>query len=357
MTRTFANYNAVHQILDAPQVLRERGVGASAFLVLLIIARHHGDQDGYCWLSYTTICRETLLNRRTVISAVNQLCELGFLRVRGDVDKPSNTYTITLSLESDKDDPRAGWSEANQNAPGVLWSEAGALLFEAGALSSGVATKVHHEVVQGSMTERGGSEGSPTTPIVISGCAAQEDSPDEESGIPEHDMSSTPKELPPTPPPSLPPSSVFGSVAARVVSEAEQLSLLFFGFQGCPAELDNKATFDCWVNGFSRLIQLHGFADLVGAMRWAFEVDTFWPKHLIRSEGQLAYFEEKLASRIKTQYLGWKTAQDNAAKQQKKGNLNGKPSTHHPTGKQPFDHRAEADAAKRLIATQFQSAG
>jgi len=42
VTRTFANYNAVHQILDAPQVLRERGVGASAFLVLLIIAATTG---------------------------------------------------------------------------------------------------------------------------------------------------------------------------------------------------------------------------------------------------------------------------------------------------------------------------
>ena len=162
MGRTFANYGAVHQVLDAPDILRESGVGSSAFLGLLILARHHGNEDGFCWLSYSTICRETLLNRRTVISAVEQLCKLGFLRVRDDVDKPSNAYTITLSLESEKNDFTALWSETNQNAPGALWSKAGARLFEAGALLSRVGAKVHHEVVQGTKSNEGESESPPT---------------------------------------------------------------------------------------------------------------------------------------------------------------------------------------------------
>lgn len=156
----------------------------------------------------------------------------------------------------------------------------------------------------------------------------------------------------PTPPPAIRPDSAFGAAAARVASEPEQLTLMFFGFQGCPDKLNSEQTFNAWTAEFKRLIREYGFLDLQGAMRWAFEVDGFWPPHLMRTKRQIEYFEEKLSSLIMAQYLGWKTGRDNAAT--KKGSSTyGKSNFKSTRERQPYDYQAAADEAKRL-AREFR---
>jgi hypothetical protein len=96
-------------------------------------------------------------------------------------------------------------------------------------------------------------------------------------------------------------------------------------------------------------------------MRWAFEIDTFWPRQLIRPADPLGYFERKLAEQIMSRYLGWKTSKVNESKTRtkKEGNNHDKQQprsgAQRATGKQPVDNAAAAEEAKRRIAERLGS--
>ena len=141
------------------------------------------------------------------------------------------------------------------------------------------------------------------------------------------------------------------------MSAPEQLATLFFWYQGRPARLNTPDTLALWVSTFTRLVQTYGYDDLQGAMHWAFELDTFWPGHLIRPHQPLAYFEEKLAEQIMPRYLGWKASEANKSKthtNKKVGNheQHSRPSAPR-TGKQTVDNSAAAEEAKRNLAARI----
>jgi hypothetical protein len=138
------------------------------------------------------------------------------------------------------------------------------------------------------------------------------------------------------------------------MSMPEQLATQFFGYQGRPAKFNNPTTLTEWVSAFTRLIDLHGYDPLLGAMNWAFNVDSFWPQHLIRAEDPLGYFASKLPEQILPRFFGWKTGEANKANaitNKKEGNYDrqqSRPGTK-PSGKQPVDNRAAAAEAKRRL--------
>jgi hypothetical protein len=138
------------------------------------------------------------------------------------------------------------------------------------------------------------------------------------------------------------------------MSLPEQLATQFFGYQGRPAKFDNPVSFNLWVSAFTRLIDQHGYDPLLGAMNWAFNVDSFWPPHLIRADDPLGYFEQKLAEQILPRFFGWKAGEANKSKasiNKKEGNYDRqqpRPGVK-PSGKQPVDNTAAAAEAKRRL--------
>ena len=216
------------------------------------------------------------------------------------------------------------------------------------------------------MSERR-SEGFAQTPDSTSGFAEQEENPespfapesDAERPAPAHPQGS---HVPP-----VQPESTFATSASPTpqMPAAEQLATLFFSYQGRPARFNNPASYNLWVSAFTLLIAQYGYDTLSGAMDWVFNVDAFWPQHLIRPDNPIGYFEQKLADQILPRYLGWKKAQENLStkKQQQQNrkegindNANTRPGTQR-AGRQPVDNRAAAEEAKRRIAERLGSAG
>jgi hypothetical protein len=209
-------------------------------------------------------------------------------------------------------------------------------------------------------SEEGGSEGSSPTPDIISGFAMGQGktpesifTPEYESEVP--DPGPTPNEYPGCP---VQPEPAFSATPREQISAAEQLATQFFNYQGRPAKLNTPATLKLWVSTFDRLIQQYKNDVLAGAMRWAFELDTFWPSKLIRTKDPLGYFEKMLTDQIMSRYLGWRTSEANKVKTQtrKEGNHDkqqSRPGAPRSTGKQPVDNSSAAEEAKRRFAERF----
>jgi len=137
---------------------------------------------------------------------------------------------------------------------------------------------------------------------------------------------------------------------------AQQLAVTFFNYQCRPAAFDNARTLESWTETFERLIAEVGLNDAGGSMHYLFEVDTFWPKILIRGNDPLGYFEAELKKQLLSKYHGWQTSERNAAKQQTKGNSHVGNNRSISGGKQPIDNSAAvAEAIRRATARTTSS--
>jgi hypothetical protein len=156
-----------------------------------------------------------------------------------------------------------------------------------------------------------------------------------------------------SPNPQLRRPPFFAAGPTPEMTPAEQLATIFFGYQGRPAKFDNAATLSSWTTTFNRLVKQYGIEKLGGAMDWSFEVDTFWPKHLIRAHEPLKYFEEKLEEGILSHYVAWQTSERNMAREgQQKRSSNEKPKSFGGR-KQPVDNSDVLAEARARNAERY----
>lgn len=78
----------------------------TAWAVLQTLA-YHMDENAQCYLTYTTIIRESRINKDTVGSALKKLEELGEIRIDREHRKP-NVYTLLLPELEQSDKTRRG---------------------------------------------------------------------------------------------------------------------------------------------------------------------------------------------------------------------------------------------------------
>lgn len=94
----------------------------SAFLVLLALADHAGQDGGDCWPSVARLARRCRVDERTVQRALDKLQELGELVVEHNAGpRGTNRYRLTMATAPplDLDGPQPG-DNPGEEAPGLV---------------------------------------------------------------------------------------------------------------------------------------------------------------------------------------------------------------------------------------------
>ncbi|MDT0223485.1 helix-turn-helix domain-containing protein [Gordonia sp. AC31] len=78
----------------------------SEMCVYISLLRHRDHHTGRCWPSYATIAQEARVTRRTAISVIKRLEEVGIIRIFAEHNKP-NVYEVAL-FDGFPTDPEGG---------------------------------------------------------------------------------------------------------------------------------------------------------------------------------------------------------------------------------------------------------
>jgi hypothetical protein len=117
-------------------------------------------------------------------------------------------------------------------------------------------------------------------------------------------MRSSGKKIKPANPAAATPEFILPDTPAGKLAER------FYGLQGNQSRWKNSRP--AWVSQFQGLLSQHSEEDLIACLTWAFEIDDFWPKQLIRGDKDpLAYFTSKL-DKIMPRSIGYYKAASNS---------------------------------------------
>jgi len=95
------------------KVVSDRRLSRCAVACAFYLIDYYNDYFGRAWPSYDTLAKLTNSNRRTVITAVKKLLELGYFTVEKGEGRRSNYYRPNFALaRKDSDQPTAGDEEA-----------------------------------------------------------------------------------------------------------------------------------------------------------------------------------------------------------------------------------------------------
>jgi hypothetical protein len=297
---SYANHVAMHRVLDLVPIMKSEGLGPSDFLVLLGLAKR-ANKDGACYPSRATIASDMMLSSssRTVSTCVKRLEEKQYLRVARS--KRGNHYKLLLESHD------ACATNVNQTN-NICTSDEQSPHKTCASDSQGSATTSH--LICGACTgiSKGNSkrknEGTSNTVSSDPGEAGR----GEESNF----SSSVNAGITEVKPATSPAAEREYKPAS---SAGEELAQRFFKAQGEPRTW--RDSLPDWAASFDDLLKDHTQENLSTCLTWAFEIDDFWPKKLIRGDQDpLQYFLSKIDTLL-PRSIGYHKSLRNRAEQQR----------------------------------------
>jgi biotin operon repressor len=95
----------------------------------------------------------------------------------------------------------------------------------------------------------------------------------------------------------------------------QSLAEAFWGYQGKPVKWEQSL--QSWAANFDKILTQYSQPELAACLNWAFELDSFWPKHLVRSDKDpLVFFASKVDD-LMARHRGYLKALKNHSTSQK----------------------------------------
>jgi hypothetical protein len=303
------------------RVAAELDVSTTQLAVLLCTANHENEEKGLCFPGADTVADKCHLNERVVRRAWRALEEKGLISID---DKIGKSFRFSFTEQVFPKDPKAPVTLPPRTLstpdPGlsVLLEKEATPDFQYATPDSEYA-EVYSESDEpvSNLEEESGREAV----VVVVGATPDETGSDSRSDFPtgtgpevesyvEGEYISAGESETPTDHPveTWKSQPVEPERPAEQISPARKFANVYFGLLDSPPAF--KKSGKAWIVLAEQMLTRHELADLIGAAKWALQVNTFWPEPLFRLDRDpLQFFAAKL-SKIMPQYQAYEKVQN-----------------------------------------------